>query len=185
MSRLAQEIPQEIIQKAWEAGANRPYEFGDVSSLTFDAMTRALAAVIPDLQRPLLEEIKRLREDRLQAIYNVGAKAQQFEVKRDSLLKENARLATVVAEQRARLCGDGGPCSSCPQRDSLEREIERVRAENQSLRVLIDARPDLTAEEMRLYLEGLGSIDKGAWISERRELWRAAREKLERSLDAR
>lgn len=62
MSRLAQEIPQEIIQKAWEAGANRQYEFGDCSSLTFDAMTRALAAVLPDLQRPLLEEIEQLKK---------------------------------------------------------------------------------------------------------------------------
>lgn len=69
---MSVEITEEIVIKAWEAGACRKYHFGDVSSSTFASMKRALEAVLTDLQQPqagVMHEIdKALRQvDKLKA----------------------------------------------------------------------------------------------------------------------
>lgn len=73
-----QEIPQEVIDKAFEwtldGGCIGIMDIGDpyYRDLRREIIAGLLAAVLPDLQRPLLEEIERLKQDLHTAVKRIG-----------------------------------------------------------------------------------------------------------------
>lgn len=64
-----QEIPQEIVERAYSAWYASEQKEG---ATVWNSMCVALATVLPDLQRPLLEEIERLKQDLHTAVKRIG-----------------------------------------------------------------------------------------------------------------
>lgn len=207
---MSDQIPQEIVEKTlriYDIHRTDSGQFGPASS-SRESMRVALEAVLPDLQRPLLEEIERLRkldeiDDR--RLEEMDALCDQIRV----LEIENKRLEVIEEAARASACSyfpKAGPQSTMEERNRAAAEAERrwrrlcdalgpdFKPDNDSaflamveqlerLRAERDARPDLTAEEIRVLLDSLLGylrlIPFGNAQWERRPALKSARAKLE------
>lgn len=183
-----QEIPQEVVDKAFEwtldGGCIGIMDIGDpyYRDLRREIIAGLLAAVLPDLQRPLLEEIERL-EGALDAVeHNLHQMGQNY------LDAEDQRAREFNAHQAWQQMTDEKLEQLAAERDGYLKELGEVNIERQRQEVRAieaererDARPDLTAEETSVLLESTRyAVPSGV----SNEIVASARAKLERSLDA-